>query len=314
MVEGKQRRDADPELDLEMPLKSTMDSSHEDEQSLKPPPLLPMSNFERCMRNKAFYDEDVGVPPIVINGWFELERPVTAQAVQQTVAEYLPRYRRLRAVGLADGSWVEQTSMDWGYHVVTLPKFNSPREQEDFINKMVNEELDMNKPLWRIYIMELSNGAGGCLLRHHHSMGDGIAANGLLQEMGGFKQAMEQKYGVSMRSKQKPPFLQKNYFLIFLDVMYSFIRTFMATLRPWETDCAFTNPRRKQKWAGKSVNEVVFFPSIPLQDIKNIKNSFHCTINDVLYSASAGMIRRYCQSKGENFSNQFFKFQTRVSI
>ena len=117
--------------------------------------LKPASAFELCMRHKAFFSEGVGVPPLVITGWIEFDNPIKKDDVKDAMMRWIPSYRRFGAVSMPDGSWLEVSDLDWDYHVVTLPTFKAEQERTDFIDSMVNEELDMNKPLWRVYCMEL---------------------------------------------------------------------------------------------------------------------------------------------------------------
>ncbi len=50
---------------------------------------------------------------------------------------------------------LEVSDLDWDYHITYLPKFKTEQEKQAFIDEKVNEELDMNKPLWRCYVVEL---------------------------------------------------------------------------------------------------------------------------------------------------------------
>ena len=222
------------------------------------------------------------------------------------------RFARWGAVSKDDGSWqyIGPSKMDWGYHIQPMPDFANEDDVNKWHNKVIAEELDMDKPLWRFYYGTTPEQKGYYFCRYHHALGDGLAIDSFLRyicknEDGG---SLPQE-NVALRKfleAQKKSFWKR----IGAAIVYAFMFVFSvfrvlfkaSPFYPFETDCSWTNPRRKQDWQGEGEINLVKFPEIELRVLKEVKDHMNqtrtgvtYTVNDVLYAIVSGMIRRYCQ-------------------
>ena len=94
----------------------------------------------------------------------------------------VPRYRqRVKVVPgrLANPVWVDDQDFDVTYHVrrSALPRPGSDAQLRELVGRLMARQLDRNRPLWEIYLVEgLSEGRVGIITKTHHAMVDGVSA------------------------------------------------------------------------------------------------------------------------------------------
>ena len=94
----------------------------------------------------------------------------------------VPRYRqKVRFIPgrIANPVWVDDESFDVTYHVrrSALPKPGSDDQLKDLVGRLMSRQLDRNRPLWEIYLVEgLAEGRVGVVTKTHHAMVDGVSA------------------------------------------------------------------------------------------------------------------------------------------
>jgi diacylglycerol O-acyltransferase len=94
----------------------------------------------------------------------------------------VPRYRqRIRAVpgNLASPVWVDDERFDVTYHVrrSALPRPGTDQQLRDLVGRIMSRQLDRNRPLWEMYLVEgLEGGRFAVLTKTHHAMVDGVSA------------------------------------------------------------------------------------------------------------------------------------------
>jgi diacylglycerol O-acyltransferase / wax synthase len=94
----------------------------------------------------------------------------------------VPRYRqRIRWVPghLANPVWVDDEDFDISYHVrrSALPRPGSPDQLRELVGRVQSRQLDRNRPLWEIYLVEgLADGRFAIITKTHHAMVDGVSA------------------------------------------------------------------------------------------------------------------------------------------
>ncbi|KAF8821318.1 hypothetical protein IE077_002166 [Cardiosporidium cionae] len=80
----------------------------------------------------------------------------------------------------------------------------------------------------------------------------------------------------------------------------AFLITFYEVYGPFDSDSPLTRPKNIKKKLGVQRPAVVKFsksPPISLSYVKQLKNKAHVSLNDILLSAFAGTLRRYCESQ-----------------
>lgn len=94
----------------------------------------------------------------------------------------VPRYRqKVRSVPgkLANPVWLDDEDFDITYHVrrSALPRPGSLDQLRELVGRVQSRQLDRNRPLWEIYLVEgLSDGRFAIITKTHHAMVDGISA------------------------------------------------------------------------------------------------------------------------------------------
>jgi diacylglycerol O-acyltransferase len=112
-------------------------------------------------------------------GGFDYDRLVELIARRITL---VPRYRqKVRSIPgrLANPVWVDDEDFDVAYHVrrSALPKPGTSAQLRELVGRLQSRQLDRNRPLWEIYLVEgLEGGQVGIVTKTHHAMVDGISA------------------------------------------------------------------------------------------------------------------------------------------
>ncbi len=103
------------------------------------------------------------------------------ELISQRIA-LVPRYRqKVRWVPgrLTNPLWVDDSEFDVTYHVrrSALPKPGSDGQLRELVGRLMSRQLDRNRPLWEIYLVEgLSDGRVAVVTKTHHAMVDGVSA------------------------------------------------------------------------------------------------------------------------------------------
>ena len=93
----------------------------------------------------------------------------------------VPRYRqRLAFVPLGQGRprWVDDPHLNLRYHVrsTALPSPGSEEQLQDLAGRVFSQQLDRDKPLWEVWLVEgLEGGRFAMLSKTHHALVDGIS-------------------------------------------------------------------------------------------------------------------------------------------
>src|SRR3954471_23603465 len=113
------------------------------------------------------------------SGDFDYEALV--ELVSQRIS-LVQRYRqKVRWVPgkLANPVWVDDEDFDITYHVrrSALPRPGSLDQLRELVGRVQSRQLDRNRPLWEIYLVEgLTDGRFAIITKTHHAMVDGISA------------------------------------------------------------------------------------------------------------------------------------------
>jgi diacylglycerol O-acyltransferase len=98
----------------------------------------------------------------------------------------VPRYRQRLAhppLGLDRPVWTDDPHFNIGYHVrhTALPEPASERELRRLAGRLFSQQLDREKPLWELWLVdELGDGRFALIGKTHHALVDGIAGVDLL--------------------------------------------------------------------------------------------------------------------------------------
>ncbi|MCW2776818.1 MAG: hypothetical protein JWN17_543 [Frankiales bacterium] len=110
---------------------------------------------------------------------FDYDRLV--ELISQRIA-LVPRYRqKVRSVPgrIANPVWVDDEDFDVTYHVrrSALPRPGTDAQLRELVGRLMSRQLDRNRPLWEIYLVEgVEGGKVAVITKTHHAMVDGVSA------------------------------------------------------------------------------------------------------------------------------------------
>src|SRR3954447_21667591 len=246
----------------------------------------------------------------------------------------VPRYRqRLAVPPLETGRplWGDDPSFNLDYHLrhTALPAPGSEAQLRAMAARIVSQQLDRERPLWELWLVEgLRDGRFALLWKNHHALVDGLAGVDLATVV--LDLAPEPAVVEHPDRPWAPAHPPSRLALTargLEDLMRAPLslaaRALEAAGRPVETlGAAGAGPRgaRAAGAAAEGLGEIVWAglnpaPETPLNvpigphrrlvfvrcrldDFKLVKNAFGGTVNDVVLAVVAGALRRWLRSRG----------------
>jgi WS/DGAT/MGAT family acyltransferase len=230
-----------------------------------------------------------------------------------------PFRRRLVEVpgGLHHPVWIEDPDFDLDDHLhhIAVPPPGTDRQLADLAAHLMAIPLDRRRPLWDAWIIEgLEGGHVAVLTKVHHAAIDGVSGNEITV-------AMLQLAPDDEAPPPEEPWLPENvpsdvelvgYALSSLArqpfrVAKALRRTTESALqlrrrnRQPETTpppAPFSAPRTSFNVA-ITPRRSYAFTSVALDDVKQVKNTFGVTVNDVVLGLCGGALRGYLEARGE---------------
>ena len=252
----------------------------------------------------------------------------------------VPRYRqRLALVPLGQGrpKWVDDPHLNLRYHVrsAALPSPGSENQLKDLAGRVFSQQLDRDKPLWEVWLVEgLEDDRFAVLSKTHHALVDGISGVDIISVLFDTSPEPAAPTGPGDRWLPRPlpsPAQLLGEALVERATLPGEItRSVRALLR---------GPRRilegvrdaavgvgAMAWAG--LNPV---PSSPynrqigphrrftwvradLSDLKAIKDELGGTVNDVVLATVAGALGKHLRRRGQNTDGLELKAMVPVSV
>ena len=239
--------------------------------------------------------------------------------------------------GLDHPYWVDQ-GCDVDYHVrdVALPSPGDQRQLAEQVAQLIATHLDRARPLWEMYVIHgLHDGAVAVLTKMHHAAVDGVSGAEVMRvllddaatgrELGPAPDATNERFpsefemlargvvgmmGQPFRSwlalPTTLPHLDDVPTIRHLPGMKAIARASrqIKQLLPAAGDGAVVvrndllAPKTRFQ-TGVSAHRRVAFGSLPLDDVKAIKNTFGCTVNDVVVTLCAAGLRSWLDERDE---------------
>lgn len=245
-------------------------------------------------------------------GGFDIERLLDVLASR---IHRVPQFRwKLVQVpfGLDRPMWTDDPAFDLRDHVhrVGCPGPGGPRELEELVGELIGTRLDRGRPLWEVWVVDgLIGGQVALLAKVHHALVDGVAGSELVQLLFDLEPDPE----LEAPQPWDPA--------VDADAVPSALRLFgmgVAGLtsvpgRLWEFGRSFT--RQARTVAGILSHDTV--PAMPfavprtplnselgprrrfasaevdLGEVRDLKDVFGVTVNDVVLALCSGALRRY---------------------
>jgi diacylglycerol O-acyltransferase len=252
----------------------------------------------------------------------------------------VPRYRqRLAFVPLGQGrpKWVDDPHLNLRYHVraTALPGPGSEEQLKDLAGRVFAQQLDRDKPLWEIWLVEgLEGDRFAMLSKTHHALVDGISGVDIMSVL--FDTSPDPAAPTDTGERWLPRPLPAPVQLLGEALMEraTIPGELARTLRS-----VFRGPRRVAEglrdaavgvgamaWAGlnpasptpynKSIGPHRRYTWVRanLADLKAIKNELGGTVNDVVLATVAGALGKHLRRRGHNTDGLELKAMVPVSV
>jgi diacylglycerol O-acyltransferase len=252
----------------------------------------------------------------------------------------VPRYRqRLAFVPLGQGrpKWVDDPHFNLRYHVrsTALASPGSERQLKDLAGRVFSQQLDRDKPLWEVWLVEgLDDDRFAVLSKTHHALVDGISGVDILSVLFDTSPEPAAPTGPGDRWLPRPlpsrAQLLAEALLERATIPAELGRSARALLRgpvriaegardaavgvgamawaglnpaPSSPYNKSIGPHRRYTWVRTS-----------LHDLKAIKNELGGTVNDVVLSVVAGGLGRHLRRRGRKTDGLELKAMVPVSV
>ncbi len=231
-----------------------------------------------------------------------------------------PFLRRLVEVplGLDRPAWVNDPHLDLDCHVrsVGVPSPGGPHELGALVGELFGYKLEQGRPLWEIWFIEgLEDGRVGLLVKVHHALVDGVRGARLYEVLFDLDPdaPFERPGTPEVAAERIPPGWEM--------ALRALPRLAGTPLRAARTAghlggsaLGMLRFRRSPDWPTAtlpfqaphtSLNQSITphrgfaFCSVPLAELKAIKDAFSVTVNDVVLGICAGALRHYLADRGE---------------
>lgn len=254
-----------------------------------------MSFFSESMLKP--FDKTVlpGMPSPIINGCIYFDQLPDLATTKTAFASSFLKYVRFHSVpepGPGSYVWVDR-GCNIDDHFIES-SVDSADDVKAYIDDVMAKDLRLGalQPLWEVHMVKCrGDGASVCVFRVHHSLGDGISLMKVF--LGMLKRADGSPYPMPSAFQRKGSRAKPGVVKLIADFLGAFKTVLMLPVGAYDTDTAFTTPD-KPKLVYTGTRTVVQFPEVQLDWIKKMKDVAGVTVNDVLMSATAGAIRRYC--------------------
>ena len=252
----------------------------------------------------------------------------------------VPRYRqRLAFVPLGQGrpKWVDDPHFNLRYHVrsTALASPGSERQLKDLAGRVFSQQLDRDKPLWEVWLVEgLDDGRFAVLSKTHHALVDGISGVDIMSVL--FDTSPEPAAPTDPGDRWLPRPLPSKAQL-FAEALLE--RATIPAEIGRSVKAVLRGPRRiaagardaavgvgAMAWAGlnpapsspynKDIGPHRRFTWVraSLKDVKAIKDELGGTVNDVVLSVVAGGLGRHLRRRGINTDGLELKAMVPVSV
>ncbi len=246
----------------------------------------------------------------------------TIRALLEARVHLVPAFRRRLVevpLGLSVPMWIEDPDFDLSYHLrrAALPAPGGIAELEGFVADVSSRPLDRRKPLWEAYVVEgLEGGHQAFVAKLHHSLIDGASGVEILATLFDLAadtpaappEAPEQDWTpdrvpgeLEMLGRAAGVVITQPARIV--RAATGLGRTLLRVARrdtstPIQVTLPLATPRLSMNRI-ITPQRAVALVSVPLADVKAVKNALGVTVNDVVLGVTAGALRSYLQGRDE---------------
>lgn len=231
----------------------------------------------------------------------------------------IPEFRRKlhnSPFSLLHPVWVEDDDFDLDHHVhrVAVP---APAGRDDLARLCADfaaVPLDRSRPLWEMYVIEGLSGessAFAVLLKMHHAAVDGVGGANLITHLAGVEPGTlppppeprtnpSPPSHVDMLKASATDLLRRpgEVARLLPGLVGMVPRWLSSALHRRGMPMPFTAPRTSLNHTITGQRSVAF-TSVSLDEVKQVKNAFGVTVNDVVLALCTGALRNFLDARGE---------------
>jgi WS/DGAT/MGAT family acyltransferase len=224
-----------------------------------------------------------------------------------------PFTRRLCEVplNLAHPLWIEDPDFDIDFHIrrIGCPSPGGRRELGEMAGQIASTPLDRSRPLWELWVIEgLKRDRIGVVTKVHHSAIDGSSGADLMVHLFDLQPEVSDP---PPPTEREPEHIPNDLELLGFAAASRFRKLIRLPRLIGETIGAVNRVAQGRLDANKKVGAApltaprtswngplspmrnVGFARVELEDVKELKNAFGCTVNDVVLGLCAGTLRQY---------------------
>jgi WS/DGAT/MGAT family acyltransferase len=215
--------------------------------------------------------------------------------------------------------WVDDEDFDIEHHVrrAAVPAPGGDVELAGVCADIAAQPLDRGRPLWEMWIIEgLADGGVAVMTKMHHATVDGVSGASLVSELCSVDPTAGPLGGIAQTAPQTATQPRPRDREIVLDGVLGIAKRpvklaqvlphTVATLPRWvrrarrgtAMPAPFTAPRTSFNGT-ISGHRSIAFTRLSLAQIKEIKNAFGTTVNDVVLALCSGALRKYLDDNNE---------------
>lgn len=246
-------------------------------------------------------------------------RPFDVEELKRSLASKLHLLPPLRwrvielPFGLGHPHWIEDPDFDLDYHIrrMEIAAPGGRRELATAAQEIYRHRLDRRRPLWELWVLDgLANGKVALFWKIHHACIDGMAGAGMQEVMFDADPAYRPPSVVLPDRWQPEPVPDATRLLISslpaaraaqmraakevyraMGRLPELIQATRSAMPPEAPRTRFNAPVGPQRAWG--------FVTLPLADLKTVKNAFGVKLNDVFVAAVAGSVRAYLEARDD---------------
>ena len=254
-----------------------------------------------------------------------------------SVLHRIPRYRqKLKWIPVEERPvWFDDSEFDIDYHIrhTSLPKPGSEAQLKKLSARIMAQQLDRNRPLWEIWVVEgLDRDRFAIISKIHHAMIDGSSGVDISQIL--MRTDRDQSIPEPPEYLPRPEPTDRE---LFTDAMSLRLRGPLRALRGFQEFRKETDNLRDEitlrtravraAMASQSSNasetpingelgphRVFDWWNVSLEDVKAIRRSLDCTVNDVVLAVVTGAFREYLTHRRMRPDELDFRIQAPVSV
>ena len=253
----------------------------------------------------------------------------------------VPRYRHRLAfppLGLSTPTWVDDEDFDIAYHVrhAALPEPGTMAQLTEYSTRILSRPLDRDRPLWELYVIEgLEDGRFAVLGKNHHAMVDGVAGVDLATVLFDLEPTVPDEIPEPEPWTPLPPpsgaSLTWSALSRVADGPGEALETVRDALR------APVSTARRALQVGHGVASVArrslgrraptsvlnrrpgahrrfAVQRLPLEQVKQVKDAYDTTVNDVVLAIVSDATGRYLRGRGSSTEGLWLKVMVPVSV